>query len=458
MRYNTVMKEKPVYILGVCGTFMAGIAHIAQQRGFAVAGADAGIYPPMSDQLTAMGVTLHQGYSSDPMQLGVSKVIIGNAMSRENPSVEYTLNEGLPYISAPQWLAEEVLHERYVIAVSGTHGKTSTTALLTWILHYADIKAGYLIGGVAKGFEYSSDLGVAPYFVIEADEYDSAFFDKRPKFMHYRPKILLFNNLEFDHADIYDDLDAIKKQFQYVLRTVPQNGLVIHPFDDDAVQDVLARGVYSNTLSWGLGCGDWQAREVSDNGASFDVYTNDNYVATIQSPLIGMHNVKNTLAAFIAATHIGLTASQITDAIAEFPGVKRRMEYLGDINGIHIYDDFAHHPTAIKTTLLGKKSAIPKGRRLIAVLECASYTMKQGVHRAAMHDALLPADAVFIKRPDNDWGVDALAGNLAHCTISDSTEQLLGVLHDYLMSGDHVVIMSNRSFDGIHQRLMDMLG
>ena len=369
-----------VHILGICGTFMGGLAVLAKRMGHSVTGSDANVYPPMSTQLEAEGIQLMQGYCAENVHETPDIVIIGNALSRGNEEVEAVLNQAIPYTSGAQWLSEHVLQNRWVLAVAGTHGKTTTSSMLAWILEYAEKSPGFLIGGVPLNFGVSARLGESDYFVIEADEYDTAFFDKRSKFVHYRPKTCVLNNLEFDHADIFDDLDAIKRQFHHLIRTVPSNGLVISPADNVALDDVLEQGCWTpqESISDGMEAADWTIQNVAAGEVAFDVYYQGALQGHVNWSLTGKHNVSNALAAIAAANHAGVSGQQAIKALNEFRNVKRRMELRGVINGISLYDDFAHHPTAIATTLSGLRGKVGDSR-IIAVLEPRSNTMKMGV-------------------------------------------------------------------------------
>ncbi|MFP5345321.1 MAG: UDP-N-acetylmuramate:L-alanyl-gamma-D-glutamyl-meso-diaminopimelate ligase, partial [Gammaproteobacteria bacterium] len=355
-----------IHILGICGTFMGGIAAIAREAGHTVTGCDANVYPPMSTQLSELGVTLNEGYHAGHLQPAPDCVVIGNALSRGNPAVEYVLNQGLPYTSGPEWLAQHILCERWVLAVAGTHGKTTTSSMLAWILEHVGLEPGFLIGGVAQNFGVSARLGKAPFFVIEADEYDSAFFDKRSKFIHYRPRTAILNNLEFDHADIFSDLDAIEQQFHHFMRTIPGQGLAIVNGADAALARVLARGCWTPVERFGVNDG-WNIR---DNGAEegFDILHQGQPLGRLRWGLLGAHNRMNAIAAIAAARHAGVTPAQAIGALQEFQGVRRRMEVRGSVNGVTVYDDFAHHPTAIATTLHGLRRRAG-GARILAVLE-----------------------------------------------------------------------------------------
>ncbi|MDH5183563.1 MAG: UDP-N-acetylmuramate:L-alanyl-gamma-D-glutamyl-meso-diaminopimelate ligase, partial [Gammaproteobacteria bacterium] len=369
-----------IHILGICGTFMGGIALLAREMGHEVSGSDANVYPPMSTQLEEQGIRLMEGYDPSHLDPEPDMVVIGNAMSRGNPVVEYVLNRGLPYTSGPQWLAEHVLQGRWVLAVAGTHGKTTTASMLAWILEYAQLKPGFLIGGIPQNFGLSARAGEMPFFVVEADEYDTAFFDKRSKFVHYRPRTLVINNLEFDHADIFADLAAIQRQFHHLVRTIPAEGLIIHPQSETNVDEVLAQGCWTPLESFDLAAGNWQANKLSSDGSRFEVWLEGKVLGEVDWALMGDHNVNNCIAAIAAARHAGVPVEHAINAMAEFENVKRRMEVRGEVNGVTVYDDFAHHPTAISTTLDGLRQRVGE-QRIIALLEPRSNTMRMGVHK-----------------------------------------------------------------------------
>lgn len=444
-----------IHILGICGTFMAGIAVIAKQAGHTVSGSDLNVYPPMSTQLEAQGITLSTGYEPNHIDPSIDFVIVGNVIRRGNPAMEYVLSHNIPYISGPQWLAENVLKNRWVLAVSGTHGKTTTTSLVTWLLESAGLNPGFLIGGVPENFGVSARVGESPFFVIEADEYDSAFFDKRSKFIHYRPKTLILNNLEFDHADIFPDLSAIKQQFHFLVRTVPGNGQIIHHANDHNLHEVLEKGCWTPTVTFGGSKGQWQARLIKEDGSCFEVLHNQQSQGQVNWNLVGMHNVDNALAAIAAAEHAGVPASQSVVALGSFKNVKRRLEVKGQANGIVLYDDFAHHPTAIATTLAGLRARIGKKARIVAVLEFGSYTMRSGVHKDAIKDSLIDADLIACKRPDSEWDLASILTQFNQPTVlSDQVDSLVENLIPKLQPGDHVIVMSNSGFGGIHQKLL----
>jgi UDP-N-acetylmuramate: L-alanyl-gamma-D-glutamyl-meso-diaminopimelate ligase len=448
-----------VHILGICGTFMGGVAQLARALGHWVTGSDKQVYPPMSTQLQAAGIRIEEGY--DPAQLDPAPdmVVVGNAMSRGNPAVEYLLDHGLPYTSGPQWLAENLLQRRWVLAVAGTHGKTTTSAMLAWILDRAGRNPGFLIGGVPQNFGTSARLGEAPFFVVEADEYDTAFFDKRSKFVHYRPRTLVLNNLEYDHADIFDDLEMIQRQFHHLVRTVPRSGLILHPAEDPALREVLGRGCWTPCETFGAaGVDGWSLGEVSPEGSGFGVCWQGRSVGVVQWGLTGRHNMTNALAAIAAARHAGVAPEQAAAALCSFEGVKRRMELRGEIAGVRVYDDFAHHPTAIESTLRGLRAQVGD-RRIIALLEPRSNTMRLGVHRDTLAQSLALADLVFLYAPpDLGWDTRTVLaplgerGRVRH-EVRLIIEEMVGAVRP----GDQVLVMSNGGFENIHQRLLDRL-
>ena len=447
-----------IHILGICGTFMGGVALLARSLGMKVSGSDANVYPPMSDQLKAAGIELQEGYLAEHMKPKPDLVVIGNAMSRGNPAVEYVLNEGLAYTSGPQWLANNVLKDRWVLAVSGTHGKTTTSSLLAWILEDAGLAPGFLIGGVPGNFGEAARLGDTPFFVIEADEYDTAFFDKRSKFVHYHPRTLVVNNLEFDHADIFDDLAAIQKQFHYLIRTVPSEGLIIIPPDEVDIDETLSMGCWSKKQTVGLEAGDLQATEVSADGSEFKVQYQGKFQANVNWQMLGRHNVSNALAAIAAARHVGVNISQACEALAAFKGIKRRMELYGEVKGIRVYDDFAHHPTAIESTIKGLKANIGE-RKLIAILELRSNTMRMGIHKESLANCLQVADRVILfNQSDMNWSLSTVQQQLGDkATIEVSIDDIVGLIRDEAMRGDEILIMSNGGFCGIHEKILTVL-
>jgi UDP-N-acetylmuramate: L-alanyl-gamma-D-glutamyl-meso-diaminopimelate ligase len=447
-----------VHILGIAGTFMGGIAAIAKAAGFRVTGSDLNVYPPMSTQLNALGIEFVQGYGAEQLDLKPDVVVVGNALSRGAPVVEAMLDRGMAYTSGPQWLAEHVLRERHVLAVTGTHGKTTTTAMLTFILEHAGLEPGFLIGGVAGDFDTSARFGKAPFFVIEADEYDTAFFDKRAKFVHYRPRTVILNNLEYDHADIYPDVASIRRQFNQLLRSVPGNGRLLVNARDAELKTTLAMGCWTpqERFAFGeeAGC-EWSAR---GDASKFVVYHKGREVAQVAWDLLGEHNVMNALAAIGAAHHAGVEPARAVAALNVFRGVKRRMEVRGVVGGVTVYDDFAHHPTAIDTTLRGLRARVGDAR-IIAVLEPRSNTMKLGVHRDSMAPSLEVADHTWFYSPkDLGWDLKgAVAGMGGRASFADNIEELVkGILQD-VRSGDHVLVMSNGGFGGLHEKLLAAL-
>ncbi len=448
-----------LHILGICGTFMGGIALLARAMGHQVSGSDANVYPPMSTQLQAAGIELMEGYKHEHLRPAPDVVVVGNAMSRGNPAVEYMLDQGLPYTSGPQWLAEHVLQGRWVLGVAGTHGKTSTASLLAWILEDAGLNPGFLIGGVPENFGVSARLGETPFFVVEADEYDTAFFDKRSKFVHYRPRTLVLNNLEFDHADIFDDLEMIQRQFHHLVRTIPGKGLIISPVNDGNLLEVLDRGCWTPVETFDPELeADWHAQNSLPDCSEFDLICDGERVGRVSWELIGRHNLANALAALAAARHAGVPPRVAIEALARFKNVKRRMELRGEINGVRVYDDFAHHPTAIKTTLEGLRKQV-NGARIIAVLEPRSNTMKRGVHADQLADALRSADHILLyTSPDLQWDArQALAPLGRKALLLQDTQAIVEQLVGMARPGDHLLVMSNGGFEGIHQRLLDAL-
>ncbi|MGE4503434.1 MAG: UDP-N-acetylmuramate:L-alanyl-gamma-D-glutamyl-meso-diaminopimelate ligase [Thiomicrospira sp.] len=454
-----------IHILGIAGTFMGGIAQLAKAKGHQVSGSDKAIYPPMSTQLEQAGIDVMAEDDVSFLQNPPHQVVIGNAMSRGKVAVEATLNAQQVYTSGPQWLAENVLHDRWVIAIAGTHGKTTTSAMVAWILEYAGLNPGFLIGGVPQNFGVSARLGQSPFFVVEADEYDTAFFDKRSKFVHYHPRTLVMNNLEFDHADIFPDLKAIQTQFHHLVRTVPGNGLIIYPADDANLAEVLARGCWTPLQTSGLNQGDWQAGLLQEDGSAFSVFNQGKLVGQVHWEMTGLHNVQNALTAIAAAVHAGVPVLEAIEGLCQFKGVARRMTKIGEAKGITLYDDFAHHPTAIRLTLQGLKKqmnhstrpgAEAKGR-LIAVFESRSNTMRLGVHKDSLPQAFVDADAVYaFIDPAWNWQLPVSAFSQS-VTVETSYEALLDTLVTQLQPGDQVVMMSNGSFGGLHQTLFTRL-
>ena len=444
-----------VHILGICGSFMGGIAAIAKSLGHKVTGSDKNVYPPMSTQLEALGIELTEGYCESQFDPAPDMVVVGNAMSRGNPAVEYVLNRNLPYTSGPQWLLDNLLKDRWVIGLSGTHGKTTTSSMVAWILEHAGLNPGYLIGGVPENFGVSARVGESPFFVIEADEYDSAFFDKRSKFVHYRPKTLVINNLEFDHADIFADLGAIQTQFHHLVRMVPENGLILTPNSTPAIEDMLKRGCWSSRQSLGK---EWHAELLKKDGSEFNVLHNGVIVGTVAWSLLGQHNVDNALMAIAAAHHAGVTLPDAIEALSFFKNVKRRMEVKGEVNNITLYDDFAHHPTAIATTLDGLRKKVGNAR-ILAVLEPRSNTMKMGVHKDTLANSWQKADEVYLYEPEGmDWSlVESVAHSNAPAHCFKDVEKIVQGVCNVAQPGDHILVMSNGGFEGIHGRILDAL-
>ena len=446
-----------IHILGICGTFMGGIAVIAREMGWQVSGSDANVYPPMSDQLRAQGITLYEGYDPALLDDQPDCFIIGNALSRGNAFVEYILNENLPYQSGPQWLADHVLSTRWVLAVAGTHGKTTTTSMLAWILTDCGKNPGYLIGGVAENFSCSAALGSAPYFVIEADEYDTAFFDKRPKFIHYHPRTLILNNLEFDHADIYTDLAAIQLQCHYLVRTVPGNGLIIHPKNDSNLQQVFTKGIWSPIQFIDSHDG-FTATFIEADGSQFAVCYRGQKMGEVTWPIFGEHNVKNALAAIVAAQHIGIPVEESCQSLCEFAGVKRRLQICGQERGITVYDDFAHHPTEIAATISALRKRVGN-KRIIVVVDFASNSMTAGVHLTQMGTALCDADSIILAKPaSSTWTLDAVVAQYQQpVRVFSDISAIVAELSAQAQADDHVLIMSNKSFGGLHDKLLQEL-
>ena len=446
-----------IHILGICGTFMGSLAVLAKELGHRVTGSDANVYPPMSTQLEAQGIELMQGYAPEHLQPAPDLVVIGNALSRGNLAVEYVLNQGLPYVSGPQWLADHVLQGRWVLAVAGTHGKTTTSSMLAWVLEHAGMSPGFLIGGVPQNFGISARLGGTPFFVVEADEYDSAFFDKRSKFVHYRPRTAVLNNLEFDHADIFPDLAAIERQFHHLVRTVPGEGLIIHPQAEEALQRVIGMGCWTPVQTTGAG-GQWQARLISEDGSHFAVLFDGVEQGEVRWTLTGQHSVANALVTLAAARHVGVLPALGIAALGQFHSVKRRMEKVAEVRGITLYDDFAHHPTAIATTLDGLRKSVGTAQ-VIAVIEPRSNSMKLGAHRQGLPDSVLQADRVFWYAPPNlGWDLAAtVAGSPVPTQVCDSLEAIIAGVKAHAAPGAQVVIMSNGGFGGLHGKLAKAL-
>ncbi|MEK6749568.1 MAG: UDP-N-acetylmuramate:L-alanyl-gamma-D-glutamyl-meso-diaminopimelate ligase [Pseudomonadota bacterium] len=447
-----------IHILGICGTFMGGLALVARQLGYKVTGADSQVYPPMSTQLREQGIPLIEGYDAAQLQPAPDLIVVGNAMSRGNPAIEYMLDKGLRYTSGPQFLSEHVLRERWVLAVAGTHGKTTTSSMAAWILEYAKLAPGFVIGGVPNNFSVSARLGDKPFFVIEADEYDTAFFDKRSKFVHYHPRTLIANNLEFDHADIFPDVAAIQRQFHHLFRIVPQTGLIVMPKADAHLAEVQKMGCWTPVEYIGDTENGWSAEPVRDDGSAFAVALRGKRIGTVEWSLMGMYNIQNALAAIAATRHAGVDPTYALDALSEFQNVKRRQELRGEVNGIRVYDDFAHHPTAVHVTLDGLRRKVGR-ERIIAVLEPRSNTMKLGVHKDDLMHALAAADAVyFYQAPKLQWNLDEVAQAVGkHAQVMHKVQDIVDDIAKIARRGDHVLIMSNGGFEGIHERVLEAL-
>lgn len=445
-----------IHILGICGTFMGSLAQLAQAAGHRVTGSDANVYPPMSTQLAQAGIGLIEGFDPGQLSPAPDLVVVGNALSRGNPCVEYLLRTGLRHTSGPQWLGEHFLADKWVLAVAGTHGKTSTASMVAWILDHAGLAPGFLIGGVPNNFGVSARVGRTPFFVVEADEYDTAFFDKRSKFVHYRPRTLVLNNLEYDHADIFPDLAAIQTQFHHLLRTVPDDGLVVLPARDANLQAVLARGCWTPTETTGEG-GRWRAGLRAEDGSAFEVSLDGEIVGAVNWNHSGNHNVANALVAIAAARHAGVAPALACAALGEFAGVKRRMECLAAHRGIRIYDDFAHHPTAIATTLAGLRKKVGR-ERIVAVIEPRSNTMKMGVHRAELAAATAEADQVFwFQGAGMDWLAEVAAHSPVPAAVVGDLDTLVAATLTAARSGGHILVMSNGSFGGFCRQLVAKL-
>ena len=444
-----------LHILGICGTFMGGIAAIAKAAGYRVTGCDANVYPPMSDQLRALGIDLTEGYGADQLALRPDVWVVGNVVTRGNPLVEAILDAGERYVSGPQWFADEVLRGKHVLAVSGTHGKTTVSAMLAWVLERAGKAPGFLIGGVPNDFPVSARLTPSSCFVIEADEYDTAFFDKRSKFIHYRPRTAILNNIEFDHADIFDDLEAIERQFHHFVRTVPRSGKVVANGADESVKRVLALGCWTPVEAFGVHTG-WQAGEPDEAGA-FEVALAGASLGRVRWSLLGAHNRMNALAVLAAPRHVGVEPTAAIAALASFGGVRRRMQVRGEARGVTVYDDFAHHPTAIRTTLEGLRHRVGTSR-ILAILDPRSNTMKRGVMKDALPPSLAQADRVYIYTAGLGWdarSLFALLGARARC--EEDLEPLVAAVVAEARAGDHVLVMSNGGFGGIHDKLLARL-
>ena len=452
-----------VHILGICGTFMGGIAAIARAAGHRVTGSDRNVYPPMSTQLAALGVDVIEGFDAAQLEPAPDIVVVGNVMTRGQPVIEELLERGLAYVSGPEWLSREVLKDRWVLAVAGTHGKTTTSSLVAWILEHAGLAPGFLIGGVPANFDLSARLGRAPFFVIEADEYDTAFFDKRAKFVHYRPRTLILNNLEYDHADIYPDVASIQRQFHHLVRIVPGGGRIVWNAADARLQETLAMGCWTPREGFAREATQdtlWTAKPVDgvDDFSRFEVLEGGRTRGTVRWALIGAHNMENALAAIAAARHAGVAVEQAIQALQSFQGIARRMQLRGEVNGIRVYDDFAHHPTAIATTVDGLRRRVGRAR-IIAVLEPRSNTMRMGVHQDTLAPSLSGANEVWLYTPpDLGWDASSIIASLGkRGHTSPDVDALAAELANVARPGDHVLIMSNGGFGGLHGKLLTAL-
>ncbi|MFZ7324515.1 UDP-N-acetylmuramate:L-alanyl-gamma-D-glutamyl-meso-diaminopimelate ligase [Avibacterium avium] len=452
------MTQKHIHILGICGTFMGGVAIIAKQMGYKVTGSDVNVYPPMSTFLQENQIEIIPNYDPAQLEPAPDLVLIGNAMKRGNPCVEYVLENGLPYTSGPQWLHDNLLRDRWVLAVSGTHGKTTTTGMLSWILEKNGLNPGFLIGGIAGNFGTSARLGESPFFVIEADEYDTAFFDKRSKFIHYNPKTLIINNIGFDHADIFDDLKAIQRQFHHMIRTIPASGRILSFANEQSVKETLEMGCWSEQQFLGEGQ-EWYAERITNDCTEFSVYHFGEKVAEVKWNIVGQHNMHNALMAIAAAYHAGVSIENACAALGSFINAKRRLELKGEVNGISVYDDFAHHPAEILATLTALRDKVGGGVRILAVLEPRSNTMKMGVHKDELAPALVRADHIFLLQPDNiPWDVVDIANQCVQpASWTANLDKLVDMIVAEAKPSDHILVMSNGSFGGIHQKLLDKL-
>lgn len=455
-----------IHILGICGSFMGGIALLARALGHEVSGSDANVYPPMSTQLEEQGIELMNGYDPEHLKSAPDLIIVGNTLSRGNPLVETMLNHKYPYISGPQWLSEHVLKTRHVLAVSGTHGKTTTTGMLCWILESAGLNPGFLVGGVPQNFGISArlegQLGESDCFVVEADEYDTAFFDKRSKFIHYHPETLIINNIEYDHADIFADLAAIRREFHHLVRIVPENGLIIAKQGDTQISQVLEMGCWTPTEYFGDQSADmnseWMVSPLADDFSQFNVLRRAEIVGSVDWDLIGQFNAENALAAIAAANHVGVEPAQACEALQTLKNVKRRLECLAEVNQVIIYDDFAHHPTAIRATLKALRQKV-RNQRIIAIMEPRSNTMKQGVHKETLADAFAEADQIYLyEANDLTWDLSKATSSLGNkVNVMHNIDSIVSSVASLAEANDHILIMSNGSFSGLHQKLIEKL-
>lgn len=449
---------KHIHILGICGTFMGSLALLARECGYQVTGSDDNVYPPMSTLLEEQGVTISKGYKPENIPVDVDQVVVGNVMKRGLEVVEYLLERNMPYTSGPQFLYEHILKDRWVIGVAGTHGKTTTSTMVAWILEYANLKPGFLIGGVPENFDISARLSQeSPFFVVEADEYDTAFFDKRSKFVHYHPRTLIVNNIEYDHADIFPNVEAIQTQFHHLIRTVPRNGLIVANGIETTVNTMLKMGCWT-PIEYFAGEGEWQAQLVQKDGSEFKVLHKGKELGTVKWSMLGEHNVNNALAAIAAARHAGVPVDIAIAALGKFEGVKRRMQQRGVVRNVTVYDDFAHHPTAITTTLAGLRAKVGKAR-IIALLEPRSNTMRMGTHKEQLAQSLQAADQVFLYQPAGlDWDLTGVVEELkGKGQVLYNIDELAQVAAQSAHSGDHILVMSNGGFGGIHEKLLRSL-
>ena len=447
-----------LHILGICGTFMGGIARLAIEKRHKVTGSDQHCYPPMSDQLESLGVELHQGYDAEQLSIKPDCVVVGNALSRGMPVVEELLNSNQPSLSGPQWLNQNILQDKWVIAVAGTHGKTTTASMIAWILEATGYNPSFLIGGVMENFGVSARYTDSPFFVVEADEYDTAFFDKRSKFVHYRARTCVLNNLEFDHADIFDDLKAIETQFHHLVRTVPNNGLIIRPKKSEPIERVVEQGCWTPVETFTENeetDSGWSVNKIKPDGSHCEVLLDGKILGELKWSLFGDHNVNNALAAIAAARHVGVAPQDAILALADFKNVKRRMEIVGKVNQITVYDDFAHHPTAIETTIDGLRKKVGNAN-ITAVIDPRSNTMRMGNHKKSLFDAVIKADHVIFHIPSSyDWEIDTKPYD--NIESFDSVDKILMHLIEKSEKGDHILIMSNGGFEGIHKKLIEQL-
>jgi UDP-N-acetylmuramate: L-alanyl-gamma-D-glutamyl-meso-diaminopimelate ligase len=446
-----------IHILGICGKFMSGIALIAKQKGFQVSGSDQNLLEPTSSMLASLGIELIEGYEAHHLPQDIDYVIVGNALSRGKGVLEFILNQNIPYYSGPEWLLRNVLQGCWVIAVAGTHGKTTTTSMVAWILERAGFSPGFLIGGNPLNFEFSARYTGSTFFVIEADEYDTAFFDKRSKFLHYKPNTLIINNLEFDHADIFQNLEDIKRQFVHLLRLVPGNGLIVAPSQDEHIGALLRTQCYTSVETFGRQEALWTARKLKEEGSAFEVYYDQKRMGLVEWGLVGDHNVQNAIAALAAARHVGVLPHIALDSLCHFKGVKRRLELKGKVRGISVYDDFAHHPTAIATTLHALRCLV-KQERIFAVVEFGSHTMRAGHHEQLIVSAFLNADYVILLRPHSDWRIERLLSEFNRpVKLFNTVPEIIRFLVGECQEGDHILCMSNLQFDNIQHKLLQQL-